>query len=306
MNLTYLAERIARSLGFAPQVERYKAHLNRYRPPTGPQRILPAACFEAVERPRGTALQAPANSAVHAQWANLPGGHKWLHYFEVYDTLFAAIRPRPIRMLEIGVYRGGSLRMWREVLHAESVIVGIDIDPNCARFDSPAERIHVCIGDQTDPAFLAAVASEFGPFDVILDDGSHICSHMIASFGHLFLSALAPRGIYIVEDTHTNFWQEYRDSPYSFVDLAKDLVDVMHSHYPLRPGEPAYRIGYGEAEQGASLSVPRIAAQVQDIAFYDSIIAIRKQPVGPLPASQHNRPPQGEGALARASSITSQ
>jgi hypothetical protein len=109
---------------------------------------------------------------------------------------------------------------------------------------------------------------------------------MIASFGHLFLSALSPKGLYIVEDTHTNFWQEYRDRPYSFVDLAKDLVDVMHSHYPLQHGEPAYRIGH--AEQGASLSVPRIAAQIREIFFYDSIIAIRKQPVGPLPASQHN------------------
>ena len=286
MTLTHFVGMIARSLGFAPQVERYKAHLNRYRPPTTPQAILPATCFEPVERARGTALQTPVNSGIHAQWADLPGGHKWLHYFEVYDTLFAAVRSRPIRMLEIGVYQGGSLRMWRKVLHPESVIAGIDIEPSCARVDSPGERIHVRIGDQADPAFLAAVASEFGPFDVILDDGSHVCSHMIASFGHLFLSALAPRGLYIVEDTHTNFWQEYRDRPYSFVDLTKDLVDVMHSHYPLQQGEPAYRIGH--AEQGASLSVPRIAAQIQEISFYDSIIAIRKQPVGPLPASQHN------------------
>ena len=219
MTLTHFVGMIVRTLGFAPEVERYKAHLNRYRAPTTPQAILPATCFEPVERARGTALQAPVNSGIHAQWADLPGGHKWLHYFEVYDTLFAAVRSRPIRMLEIGVYQGGSLRMWRKVLRPESVIVGIDIEPSCANFDSPGERIHVRIGDQADPAFLAAVASEFGPFDVILDDGSHICSHMIASFGHLFLSALAPRGLYIVEDTHTNFWQEYRDRPYSFVDL---------------------------------------------------------------------------------------
>jgi hypothetical protein len=286
MTLTHLAGMIARSLGFGPQVERYKAYLNRYQAPTAPQTVLPAVCFEPVERVRGTALQTPANSGVHAQWAQVPGGHKWLHYFEVYDALFGAVRASPIRMLEIGVYQGGSLRMWRKVLHAESIIVGIDIEPSCARFDSPGERTHVRIGDQADPAFLAAIASEFGPFDVILDDGSHICSHMITSFGHLFLSALAPRGLYIVEDTHSNFWQEYRDRPYSFVDLAKDLVDVMHSHYPLQHGEPAYRIGH--AEQGASLSVPRIAAQIREISFYDSIIAIRKQPVGPLPASQHN------------------
>ena len=142
------------------------------------------------------------------------------------------------------------------------------------------------IGDQTDPVFLVSVAAEIGPFDVILDDGSHICSQLIASFGHLFLSALAEDGLYIVEDTHTNFWPQYRDRAYSFIDLAKDLIDVMHSHYPLQAGEPAYRIGH--AEQWVSLNVPRISAQIQEISFHDSIVAIRKKPVGPLPASQRN------------------
>lgn len=286
MTLAHFAGAIARSLGFANYVERVKAYRDRYRAPRQPQTVLPPECFEAVERGRGSKLQTPANSAVYEQWARLPGGHKWLHYFEVYDELFAAVRARPIRMLEIGVYQGGSLRMWHKVLHPDSIIVGIDIDPNCARFGSPAERIHVRIGDQSDGTFLAQVAAEFGPFDVILDDGSHICSHMIASFGHLFLPALSEHGLYVVEDTHTNFWAQYRDRGYSFIDLCKDLVDVMHSHYPQQAGEPAYRIGH--PEQGASLSVPRISAQIQEISFRDSIIAIRKKPIGPLPASQHN------------------
>jgi hypothetical protein len=286
MTLAHFAGLIARSLGFAKQVERVKAYRDRYQAPKQPQAVLPAPYFERVERVRGSKLETPANSGVYQQWASLPGGHKWLHYFEIYDELFAPFLARPIRMLEIGVYQGGSLRMWRKVLHPQSLIVGIDIDPNCARFDSPGEQIRVRIGSQDDPAFLAAVAAEFGPFDIILDDGSHMCSHMIASFGHLFLPALAAHGLYIVEDTHTNFWAQYRDWGYSFIDLAKDLVDVMHSHYPQLAGEPAYRIGH--AEQGASLSVPRVSAQIREISFRDSIIAIRKKPLGPLPASQHN------------------
>ena len=107
---------------------------------------------------------------------------------------------------------------------------------------------------------------------------------MIASFRHLFVGA-SGCGLYIVEDLQQLLARISR-RPYSFVDLAKDLVDMMHSHYPLQQGEPAYRIGH--AEQGASLSVPCLAAQIREISFFDSIIAIRKQPVGPLPASQHN------------------
>ena len=40
--------------------------------------------------------------------------HKWHHYFDIYTRYFERFRHRPIRMLEIGVFRGGSLRMWKE------------------------------------------------------------------------------------------------------------------------------------------------------------------------------------------------
>jgi hypothetical protein len=55
--------------------------------------------------------------------------HKFLHYLPIYESALSAFRPRPIRMMEVGVARGGSLHMWRKYLHPESVIVGIDIDP---------------------------------------------------------------------------------------------------------------------------------------------------------------------------------
>ena len=54
--------------------------------------------------------------------------HKWHHYFEIYERHFSRFRDRPIRMLEIGVFRGGSLRMWKQFFHPDSIIVGIDID----------------------------------------------------------------------------------------------------------------------------------------------------------------------------------
>ncbi len=76
-------------------------------------------------------------------------------------------------MLEIGVWRGGSLQIWRRYLHPESVIAGIDIDPTARRFDDPSQRVQVRIGGQQDISFLQSVVSELGPFDVILNDGSH-------------------------------------------------------------------------------------------------------------------------------------
>jgi hypothetical protein len=168
---------------------------------------------------------------LYSIWQQIPGGHKWWHYFAEYERILGTMRSKPIRLLEMGVYKGGSLTMWRRYLHPDSIIVGLDIDTSCAQFDRPAENVHVRIGDQSNFAFLKSVVDEFGPFDVIIDDGSHICSHMIRSFDYLFLNGLTPSGVYIAEDTHSNLWLDYRDQLYSFLDLCKDLVDLSHAHY---------------------------------------------------------------------------
>lgn len=218
-------------------------------------------------------------------WRGIPGGHKWWHYFEVYERVVGELRQRPIRMLEIGVYQGGSLAMWREFLHPESVIVGIDIDAACARFDSAASGVHVRIGDQSDTAFLSSLFAEFGPFDLIIDDGSHLCSHMIKTFGHAFLNGLTAQGIYIAEDTHANFWPEYRDQNYSFVDLCKDLVDLSHEHYLPHRGPLPFQVG--RSGRVTSVPAPRIGAEIKEISFHDSIIVIRRDAQRRLPTSEH-------------------
>jgi hypothetical protein len=168
--------------------------------------------------------------------------HKWHHYFEVYERHFERFRSRPIRMLEIGVYRGGSLRLWREYFHAGSLIVGVDIDSKCRKHDRPDENVHVRIGSQADPTFLKEVIEEFGPFDIILDDGSHVTHHQLVSFGVLFRDALKAGGCYLVEDMHTNFWASHVDSPESFLDCAKQMVDLLHEPY-LGKDESHFREG---------------------------------------------------------------
>ena len=74
--------------------------------------------------------------------------HKWHHYFDIYTRHFERFRDRPIRMLEIGVFRGGSLRMWKEYFHQDSTIVGIDIDESCAAHEIAEQNVFVRIGSQ--------------------------------------------------------------------------------------------------------------------------------------------------------------
>lgn len=87
------------------------------------------------------------------------------------------------------------------------------------------------IGNQADSAFLRDVAAEFGPFDVILDDGSCINAHQIASFETLW-PHLNNAGLYTMEDCHTSYWPGfgggYRNEA-GFIEFAKRPVDTIHS-----------------------------------------------------------------------------
>src|ERR1700733_6163558 len=155
--------------------------------------------------------------------------YKCLDYLPVYESALAAFGNRPIRMLEIGVDRGGSLQMWHRYLTPESVIVGIDINRKASQFDNPPQHLYVRIGAQQDTAFLHSVLDEFGPFDVILDDGSHMTSHMVDTFRYLFPNGLASGGVYIVEDIGTNYQKPWRDSSMTFIDFTKWMIDAMQA-----------------------------------------------------------------------------
>lgn len=200
--------------------------------------------------------------------------HKWHHYFDIYTKYFERYRNRPITMLEIGVFRGGSLRMWKEYFHPDSTIVGIDIDKSCQAHEIADQNVFVRIGSQADPTFLASVNGEFGPFDIILDDGSHKTHHQIISFGALFREALKDGGCYMVEDVHTNYWIKHVDSPETFIDLSKQMVDMLHEPYFDRK-ETEFRHQHPDALKELELSY--LSANLDSISFHDSIVVFDKK-----------------------------
>jgi len=208
--------------------------------------------------------------------------HKWHHYFDIYERYFARYRSRPIRMLEIGVFRGGSLRMWSRYFHPGSTIVGIDVDPSCAAHEIAEQNVFVRIGSQADANFLAAVNGEFGPFDIILDDGSHKTHHQIQSFGALFRDALRDGGCYMVEDVHTNYWLKHIDSPETFIEVAKQMVDMIHEPY-LDRKETNFRLGHEDALR--EIHVSYLSANLGSIHFHDSVVVFDKKKRG-LPKSE--------------------
>jgi demethylmacrocin O-methyltransferase len=123
------------------------------------------------------------------------------YYTKHYSFHFAALRHRRLKILEIGVASGASMRTWRAYFPA-SMIYGIDILDK--RFHD-SHRIKTFKGSQADPEFLVNVIKEIGTPDIIIDDGSHINEHVLVSFKTLF-PLLASTGIYVIEDLQTSYW----------------------------------------------------------------------------------------------------
>jgi len=133
-----------------------------------------------------------------------PEHHQYTQY---YDFYFNKLRNQSNQLLEIGIYRGTSLTMWKKYFDNDTKIVGTDILPECKNYENQEDNVFVEIGDQTDKEFLQGVSKLHGPFNIIIDDGGHSWKQQIVSFETLF-PELKPGGIYVIEDLHTSYWRD--------------------------------------------------------------------------------------------------
>lgn len=198
---------------------------------------------------------------------------KWAHYFAIYEAHLARFRNQSATLFEIGVFRGGSLPIWKKWLGPLATIVGIDINPACRQFEE--RDCHIRIGNQADAAFLDSVIREFGAPDIVIDDGSHMQADIQASFVNLY-PVLANNGVYMVEDTHACYLPQFGgglNKPDTFIEQGKKLIDLLHSWY------------YCSADQ-----ITYFTRNTWSISFYDSIMVFEKKRKGaPCPVI---RPPE--------------
>ena len=195
--------------------------------------------------------------------------HKWLHYFDIYEENFSRYRNKKITLLEIGVFRGGSLSMWKKYFGAQAKIIGIDINPDCKKFEK--ENIQIYIGDQTNTDFLHSVLIDNDMPDIIIDDGGHTSNQQITSFNYLY-KQLKYGGTYLVEDTHTSYVSEFQDrsDQLTFTEYAKKLSDELNDWYRVK-NYRAYK------KQVDKVNVSYWAKNINKISFYNSIIVFEKK-----------------------------
>jgi hypothetical protein len=192
--------------------------------------------------------------------------NRWRHYFEVYHRHFARFRGQCLTMIEIGVFNGGSLRMWRDYFGPQATIVGVDVNPECNRFSEPG--IDIVIGDQADRAFLRSLADRYPDFAVLIDDGGHRMHQQIATFEELY-PRLRADGVYLCEDTHTSympvFGGGYRQ-PHTFIETVKPLIDRLNAFH---------------SSDHSQLAPDDFTRTTDSMHFYDSVLVIEKRPRAP-------------------------
>jgi hypothetical protein len=125
------------------------------------------------------------------------------NYSKYYEMFFGPIKDSNVKLLEIGIFAGASLRAWREYF-PNGEISGIDIRGDYEYLiDEGCKATYVV--DQGDMNQLIAFnEAHRNEFDIIIDDGSHEANHQIQTFEILF-TGLQKGGMYIIEDELTSY-----------------------------------------------------------------------------------------------------
>jgi len=134
-------------------------------------------------------------------------------YLPVYAQFLELRRFCVLKFCEIGVETDCSIRMWEEYFPNADEIIGVDINPECKRFERG--RVKILTGDQRDVNFLNSLPTGF---DVIVDDGSHKPEHMLLGMRTL-IPRMSKNGVYVVEHT-----LNYHELVFEFYNTASRSV----------------------------------------------------------------------------------
>jgi hypothetical protein len=118
--------------------------------------------------------------------------HAYISNF--YEKEFSKFKDKEIRLLEIGIYTGDSLKMWKKYF-TKAEITGVDI--TLEKVNSFSDDINYLIADAYDEDFT----DNLNNYDIIIDDGPHSFETQF-KFIELYYPLLNKGGIMVVEDLH--------------------------------------------------------------------------------------------------------
>ena len=200
------------------------------------------------------------------------------NYTKVYADFFGPIKNDPLVFMEIGIYKGNSVKLW-ESYFPNADLHFIDNTPSYIEYHS--KRSHYHFIDQTDWYGLHALAQSIGgEFDIILDDAGHTMVGQIGSF-QTFFQYLKSGGLYIIEDLHTSYWQHFggggsvlapKSGPGTCVFYLQSLVDDLN--YASARTQCADE---AKIPQDIRQTLNYFQDQIESLHFYRSVCIIKKK-----------------------------
>ncbi len=199
---------------------------------------------------------------------------KWRHYFDIYHRHFNPLRNRDtLVVLEIGIYSGGSIDMWRNYFGPSASLFGVDIESACRTYESPGT--HILIGDQADPSFWRRVLADgtLPPPDIVIDDGGHTPEQQRVTMEEL-LPRMRPGGVYICEDVHGR----HND----FAAFVSGLVESLN-------GMEGACQDHVNPKRRTTVPTNSVQAFLHSVHFYPFVVVIEKRqaPLEELVSSKH-------------------
>jgi len=135
-----------------------------------------------------------------------------------YERLFAGLRAKPVKYVEMGILYGGSLLWAKEFFASGSTIIGLDREIK----SKPIDGVEMLVIDQADTQGLETFGRDRGPFDIVIDDGSHVRDLTASTFNGLY-QFVAPGGLYIIEDWGAGYFPQFAHCK-GMETLATDMV----------------------------------------------------------------------------------
>lgn len=231
-------------------------------------RLVASKWPETAVPPKSIAPASPSSNPLREFFERRthgPGIFKWEHYFDIYHRHLGKFVGRDVHILEIGVYSGGSLEMWRDYFGPHAQVYGVDIQEECRTYSR--DGIKIFIGDQADRRFWQQFRQAAPQLDIVIDDGGHREHQQIVTMEEL-LPHLRPGGVFLCEDLV--------GARNGFTQFAHGMAQELNAYHPA-PGAPHV------------CQTTPFQRSIAGMHFYPLVTVIEKttEPVAQLSAPRH-------------------
>jgi len=156
-------------------------------------------------------------------------------YLDLYERLLSNKKKIAKNVLEVGVYKGGSIMLWRDYFK-NATVYGLDvmkIEDMCNEIKNRQRIVLRSFDAYDENIFYNQFVSKNIKFDFMLDDGPHTLESM-KQFIKLYSQIMTDDGILIIEDVQDWEWIEILKN--EVPESLKCFIDV----YDLRPNKNRY------------------------------------------------------------------